>query len=143
MNITLALLADAANVSREGKLNVLGVFNTIGASKFPVRHPRMVLVFRVEWTNAEAGTARDGEIKLMDADGREHAKIDFRVSLPREGHGPVYRSNEIIDLTDTLFPHEGEYAVAILVNGEEKARTELTIRATPRADGGPPPESRN
>jgi len=34
MKATLALLADAANVSEEGKLNVLGIFNNINAEEF-------------------------------------------------------------------------------------------------------------
>ena len=55
MKVNLALLADGANVSREGKLNILGIFDTIHAGKFPVVHAQMRLVVRLEASSAELG----------------------------------------------------------------------------------------
>ena len=40
MEVKVALLADGANVSREGKLNLLGIFDTLFARSFPTTHPR-------------------------------------------------------------------------------------------------------
>src|SRR6266516_902993 len=48
MEVKLALLADGANVSREGKLNLLGIFDTLFARSFPTTHPQMQLVIRFE-----------------------------------------------------------------------------------------------
>jgi hypothetical protein len=48
MHVNLAVLCDAANVSREGKLNILGEFDSIHASSFPLTYPTMVLVVRME-----------------------------------------------------------------------------------------------
>ena len=44
MDITLAVCCVAANVSREGKLNLLGIFNSIHAAEFPCTHPHLALV---------------------------------------------------------------------------------------------------
>ena len=52
MDVTLALLADAANVSQDGKLNILGIFNGLGAAAFPATHPSMHLVLRFEASRA-------------------------------------------------------------------------------------------
>lgn len=71
MKVTLALLADAANVSQEGKLNILGTFDNISASKFPTRHPEMQLVLRMEASVAEANTHKRLELKVMDEDAQQ------------------------------------------------------------------------
>jgi hypothetical protein len=70
MKITLAVLADYANITREGKLNILGIFDAINTQDFPVTHPQMQLVMRFEADVSEAGKAKKLEIKLMDDDGR-------------------------------------------------------------------------
>ena len=55
MRVSLALLADYSNVSREGKLNILGIFDTIYAPRFPTTHAHLQLVVRFE---AEARRVR-------------------------------------------------------------------------------------
>lgn len=70
MKVTLAVLADYANITREGKLNILGMFDVIHAQNFPMTHPQMQLVMRFEADIAEAGKTKKLEIKLMDADGK-------------------------------------------------------------------------
>jgi hypothetical protein len=47
MQVPLALLADHANVSAEGKLNLMGAFDVINARRFPAVHAQMHLVFRI------------------------------------------------------------------------------------------------
>ena len=48
MELTLALLADYANISREGKLNIMGIFEQIFALSFPAVHAQLQLVLRLE-----------------------------------------------------------------------------------------------
>ena len=57
MKIPMAFLADEANISQEGKLNVLGIFDRIAAAEFPVVHPRMVFAFRVQADFGDGGVA--------------------------------------------------------------------------------------
>ena len=40
MHVTFALFADAANLSQEGKLNILGVFDALQVGSLPALHPR-------------------------------------------------------------------------------------------------------
>jgi len=47
MHISFAVFADAANLSQEGKLNILGVFDAVQVSAFPSVHPRTHLVVRL------------------------------------------------------------------------------------------------
>ncbi|MGB3906069.1 MAG: hypothetical protein WBB22_14235, partial [Anaerolineae bacterium] len=69
MKMTLALLADYANVSQEGKLNIMGIFDRIFTRAFPTAHPEMRLVMRFEFGAAELGRERRLEVKTLDADG--------------------------------------------------------------------------
>ena len=55
MDVTLAVLADHANVSDQGKLNILGIFDRILASNFPAVHPQLHPVLRFSASPAERG----------------------------------------------------------------------------------------
>ena len=53
MHVSFALFADAANISQEGKLNILGVFDALQVAAVPAVHPRATLVVRLK-AHAEA-----------------------------------------------------------------------------------------
>jgi hypothetical protein len=56
MHISFALFADAANLSQEGKLNILGVFDAVQVGSLPAVHPRAHLVVRLKGQRTDAGT---------------------------------------------------------------------------------------
>ena len=56
MHVSFALFADAANLSQEGKLNVLGVFDAVHVGQFPTIHPRATFVMRLKGRPEDAGT---------------------------------------------------------------------------------------
>src|SRR6476469_7430717 len=58
MHMTFALFADAANVSQEGKLNILGVFDALQVSTLPSLHPRATLVVHLKGSPSDAGAHR-------------------------------------------------------------------------------------
>jgi hypothetical protein len=47
MQVAFAVFADAANLSQEGKLNVLGVFDALQVGTLPAVHPRAHLVVHI------------------------------------------------------------------------------------------------
>lgn len=55
MHISFALFADAANISQEGKLNILGVFDAVQVGTLPTMHPRATLVVRLKATREDIG----------------------------------------------------------------------------------------
>ena len=55
MHVQFALFADAANVSQEGKLNVLGVFDALQVGQLPSLHPRATFVVRLKAVAADEG----------------------------------------------------------------------------------------
>lgn len=137
MDVAFALLADAANVSREGKLNILGAFDRLYASKFPFTWPRMILVARFVASAAEYGTEKTIEIVTMDADGKKLGTASGKMTLPTSATGRELKINHILPMTIT-FPSTGEYSVEILINGEPKATVPLEVVQREEKKNGQP-----
>jgi hypothetical protein len=127
MEVTLALLADYANVSQEGKLNVMGVFDRIWAKEIPVVHPEMSLVFRLEAGPAERGTEKLVEVKLLDADGNVLQHLKGHLTVPAGSRHPIVQIAQILKLATVRFEKPGDYAFHILVGGEEKSRVPFFV----------------
>lgn len=88
MKPLLFLAADYANITGDGKLNVMGIFNDIFSFNFPARHSSMHLVGKLGAELGEYGQTRNFTIKLLDEDGNhdvvKHPKFpQLRATLPR------------------------------------------------------------
>ena len=127
MDVTLALLADGANISQDGKLNILGVFNALGASSFPVAHPQMFLVLRFEASRAEEGKTKSVEIQLADGDGNKLFAITNNIMVPPGAPGQPIRMNHILAMTGVRFPGAGDYVFNILIGDDQKAAVDLKL----------------
>lgn len=121
MEITLAVCCDAANVSREGKLNLLGIFNSIHAAEFPCTHPHLALVLRVEARLGEEGTY-PLEIRLVDEDGQQLFHINGQLSLQGAEPGRPMTAQTIMDINNLQLPRPGTYAFEVILGGR-RART--------------------
>ena len=139
MEIDFALLADAANVSREGKLNILGSFDRIYGSKFPLTWPRLVLVTRFVASAAEFGTEKTLEIVTLDADGKRLGTASGKMRLPKGQSGRLLKINHILPMTLT-FQAPGQFSIEILVNGEPKATVALEVVQREEQQNGSQPE---
>lgn len=127
MDVILALLADAANVSQEGKLNILGTFANINAQKFPARHPEMQLVLRMEASPAEADMKKTLEVKVLDQDGQQIGGAVGDFVVPPSQAGRRIRIQTIMRITDAVFPKPGDYTFAVLIDGKTEAEIPLQL----------------
>lgn len=116
MDVTLAVCCDAANVSREGKLNLLGIFNSIHAAEFPCTHPHLALVLRVEARIGEEGV-HPLEIQLVDEDGQQLFDINGQLSLQGAAPGRPMTAQTIMDINNLQLPRPGTYAFEIFLAG--------------------------
>lgn len=139
MDVVLALIADAANRSQEGKLNILGAFGEIYATAYPATHPEMQLVLRMEASPGEVGQTKELIILLLDADGQPvenfHVKGTFQVQ-PAKRPGRKSVMETLIRLVAVTFPKEGDYTFEIMINGESKANIPLNVGPPPSTSGG-------
>ena len=131
MEVTLAVLADYANVSREGKLNVMGLFTHINARALPYVHPQMLLVWEGEAGPAEWGTRKDVEVKLLDEAGNQILSIRGNLEVPGGEPGRPARLNSVMAFHNVKFEAEGDYVFAILIGGETKKKIPFRVSYRP------------
>lgn len=134
MEVDLAVLADAATVDGSGKLNILGIFDRLGTSSFPTRHPRMSLVLRFSAGVHEVGK-HEVEIVLKGPDGKELVRIDGEMNLtagPRGVSGGVLVPH-VLNLDGLVFPTAGRYSFDVRVDGEHHVSIPLTLEGPARS----------
>lgn len=127
MEVRLALLADSANISREGKLNLLGIFDTLNIRSFPAVHPNMHLVLRFEATNAEAGRTKEVEVVFMGPDEDKLGSLSGKFVIPKGEAGYPIQISHILSIPPLKFEKTGDYAFVVLVNGDEEDRVSLRV----------------
>ena len=128
MEVTLALLADAANTTANHTLNVLGAFTNINPDSIPHVHPAMTLVVKFEADAIEAGQEKAIAIVLVEPDGKELTRLEFSQTLPL----PPERGTTVelllqMALNGLRFDRSGPHHFAITVNGEMKRRIPLNV----------------
>lgn len=128
MEVALALLADAANTTRDGKLNVLGIFDAIRAPKFPSTHPSLVLVLRLQASPTDTADTHALDVRFIDEDGAQLLKIDAQVKLPALAQpGQPRRFTHPIQINGLRFKQPGNFAFEIRVNGQLAASVPLAV----------------
>jgi hypothetical protein len=132
VNVALALLADAANLSADGKLNILGVFNTIFSDQYPAVHPDMKLVLRLQLHPAELEHPKQVSVQFRNDEGRriDGFGADFTVqATPAMGTGgEMLTTDSVVSVSNLYLESPGMYEFVILVNGEVKAQVPLKAR---------------
>lgn len=126
ISIPLHLVADSANVSREGKLNLCGIFRSIGAAKFPASHPSLALVFTIEADSGDTASEHSLIVDLVDSDGKRIAKVDAKLKFA-QATGKKVTHNQIIFFNGLNFEYPGIYEFKIIINGEERAFVPLEL----------------
>lgn len=127
MKELLFLVADYANMTGDGKLNVMGIFEEIYSSNFPARHPSMHLVASLAAELGEYGQERNFTVKLLDEDGLQLLELGgtFQVPIGQRGRKP--QINMIFDLKDVVFPKPGIYQIALFIDKDHKCATSLYL----------------
>jgi hypothetical protein len=134
MEVDLALLADAATIDGSGKLNILGVFDRLGTTAFPTRHPRMSLVMRFSAGVRELGRHAVA-IAIKSPDGKELVRIDGEMNLAAGARGVAsgILVPHILNMDGLVFPVAGRYAFDVIVDGKHQVSIPLTVEGPPAA----------
>jgi hypothetical protein len=127
MKLNLFLAADYANITREGKLNVMGIFNDIYSPAFPARHAAMHLVATLGAELGEPGQTRNFTVKLLDEDGNQIFDLSGQIQIPKSEHGRKPQVNLILGLKDIVFPKPGIYQFVLLVEKDHKGDLSLYL----------------
>ena len=129
MEVSLALLADYSNVSREGKLNILGIFTQLRALKVPAQHPSLQLIVQFNPAIADRGREHQIEINCMGPDGGElifELKASFLIPS-HSGSSTPPSINQILDIKNLTFKEFGGHTFSIFVDNDLKTQVPLDV----------------
>jgi hypothetical protein len=126
MQVKLALLADYANVTAEGKLNILGIFDRITVQELPAVHPQMHLILRLEAHAAERNRSHAIEIRLYDPDGLTVFEVKGDM-VPHGAPGVTSATNQILTLNNLQLSKAGGYMFVVFVNNDLKSEIPLGV----------------
>jgi hypothetical protein len=127
MRVKLALLADSANVSREGKLNLLGIFDAIFARELPTTHPHMHLVLRFEATPPDSGREIAIEVLLVDPTGDPVLRVPGTMQVPPVPTGMTVGVDHVLALANVGFHWAGDHAFHVRLDGRLGATVPLRV----------------
>ncbi len=136
MHVKLAVLADCANVTAEGKLNILGIFDRISVSGLPVVHPQMHLVLRLEARAAERGRPHEVEIRFHDPDGDAVFQVKGNV-VPEGPRDRAIGTNQILTFNNLQLAKAGGYNFQVFVDNDLKTELPLDVEVSIPGPAGP------
>ena len=131
MKLVYVLLADHAFLSIDKKVNIIGVFETINAAKFPITHPKFVVIGSIIPSKNNFKMS----VTLSDEKGKSLLNNinEKEINLPPQVANKNF--NFIIEMINPSFPKPGEYKVGINVDGEKIGEQSLKVVETPKPTG--------
>ena len=127
MYTSLFLCADYANLTGDGKLNIMGIFSTIYATQFPARHPSMHIIAKLIGVLGEEGQTRDVRILLLGPDGQRILEVGGEMLVPQRVNAQKPEINAIICLHDVVFPVPGPYIFVLMVDKDQKGELPISV----------------
>lgn len=127
MHISFALFADAANLSQEGKLNVLGVFDALQVGALPAVHPRATLVVRLKADHADVGV-HTLAFGWVGPNGEEIWSSSGEVEVGTPPPGAQEVDIPVIAAIDLPIQEAGAHTMRIELDGELRSELYLHVR---------------
>lgn len=138
MHVTFALFADAANLSQEGKLNILGVFDTLQVGTLPALHPRATLVVHLKGSAADAGNHRVS-LQWLSPGGTELWSSEGELGIAAPPAGVIEMDFPLIAQLDLPLDLAGGYLMRVGLDGQTHAEIPIQVRPTANATTAPTP----
>ncbi len=117
MNADVFTLCDFAQES-DGKLTIVGAFDTIYARRFPAVHPAMCLAVRLRFYIHEAGK-HSIKIVFVAQDGSEAIKTIDGEAVVKDFSGSSRVIHSVFTLMNTPIEREGTLSITLTVDDRE------------------------
>ena len=127
MHISFALFADSANLSQEGKLNVLGVFDALQVGALPAVHPRATLVVRLKADREDVGV-HALSFGWIGPNGDEIWSSSGEVEVGHPPPGAFEVDIPVIAAIDLPRQQAGTHTMRIELDGELRSEIYLHVR---------------
>ncbi|MBA3671235.1 MAG: hypothetical protein H0W68_04335 [Gemmatimonadaceae bacterium] len=136
--MTFALFADAANLSQEGKLNILGVFDALQVGALPALHPRATLVVHVKGTVGDVGE-HSVSMEWLSPSGVSLWSSEGTLGVAAPPPGVLEMDFPLIAQIDLPLDSAGGYVMRVALDGERRAEIPIQVRSTENAPVAPTP----
>jgi hypothetical protein len=128
MHVSFALFADAANLSQEGKLNILGVFDALQVATLPAVHPRAHLVVHIKGTGTDIGQ-HTVSFRWLSPTGHELWTSTGELNVGAPPPGVAEMDLPLIAQLDLPMDSVGSYNMAIAIDGAHTIDVGVQVRA--------------
>jgi hypothetical protein len=136
MQVSFALFADAANLSQEGKLNVLGVFDALQVGNVPAVHPRAHLVVHLKGTLTDVGR-HTVTLRWVNPSGNELWTSSGELNVGQPPPGVTEMDLPLIAQIDLPIDATGAYHMSVSLDEKKSAEVPVQVRATQAPPAGP------
>ena len=127
MQVSFALFADAANLSQEGKLNILGVFDALQVGALPTVHPRAHLVVHLKGTSLDVG-AHSVSLRWLSPSGRELWQSNGELNVGTPPAGVLEMDLPLIAQIDLPIDAAGGYHMTVSLDEHQSAQVPVQVR---------------
>jgi hypothetical protein len=134
MTIQVAVLCDAAT-DYNGKLNLLGTFDTIYAPQLPAHHPQCSVAMRIAFDRIEEGP-HHLSIHFVDEDGQpimRGTEVPVEVTFPSDA--TFISRNFIVNIQQLKFEKTGLYSVDLVLDDRQLCSIPLAVKSMEHKDG--------
>jgi hypothetical protein len=130
MQVAFALFADAANLSQEGKLNVLGVFDALQVGSIPAVHPRAHLVVHLKGSPTDVGRHKV-TLRWINPQGSELWTSTGELNVGQPPSGVTEMDLPLIAQIDLPIDSSGAYHMTVSLDDQQSAEVPVQVRTTP------------
>ncbi|MDB4905881.1 MAG: hypothetical protein JWO05_665 [Gemmatimonadetes bacterium] len=134
MDVAFALFADAANLSQEGKLNVLGVFDALQVAALPAVHPRAHLVVHLKGTALDTGV-HSVSLRWLNPRDEELWSSNGELNVGSPPPGVLDMDLPLIAQLDLPLDHPGPYRMHVSIDGQASTTLSVMVRTGQAAPG--------
>lgn len=130
MELEIFSLADYAADYGNGKLTVVGTFDTIFTPKLPVLHPHCAVAIRMRLGNTEVGR-HDFEIRVIDPDGKIFQNVKGGMEVKTNPNADYNTMNLVMNLNNLNIQKAGKYAFEFHFDNEFRSGLKLHVLQAP------------
>lgn len=134
MKVELFSLCDAAT-NYQGKLNILGTFDSVWTKEMPVVYPRCAVALRLRFLKIEEGIHKI-KLGIVNADGKAVSppfETDADIQFTNTQFNSI-ASNMILNYQGLKFQDYGEYAIDLSIDNRHEASLPLYIVQIPEQE---------
>jgi hypothetical protein len=129
MQLSFVLFADAANLSQEGKLNILGAFDAVHVQQFPALHPRATIIVRLKGTPDDVGV-HEMTLRWINPRGNELWSSSAELNIQAPPNATADLELPVIVQIDLPLDVVGDYAMVVDLDGVRHGEALLHVRGT-------------